>query len=29
MGHSLPRNAPDAVALQVLTNVLLAEGPRS
>lgn len=29
MGHSLPRNAPDAVALQVLTNVLIAEGPRS
>lgn len=24
MGHSLPRQAPDAVALQVLTNVLLA-----
>lgn len=23
VGHSLPRNAPDAVALQVLTNVLL------
>jgi pimeloyl-ACP methyl ester carboxylesterase len=24
IGHSLPRQAPDAVALQVLTNVLLA-----
>ena len=29
VGHSLPRLAPDSVALQVLTNVMLAKGARA
>ncbi len=29
VGHSLPRQAPDSVALQVLTNIMLCERPNS